>query len=262
MKYYLLPLLVLLSACSNSNEAENTSSDFNPPGKLIRSMYPNTLDCSNGEIPDNYLKASSIIIYYTNNLLTGSDAYDCDYNCDVLISCSSELSWWDQYISTGMSYYNEFPITTQGEYSTISYLNNYVISSTNNDGNGLFHYYNWEDGKLMNITTFLQNDILHGSVDFTYSNLTNLTGLFTVAPWGETGFFFPSDPLALMGASGNITSNLPSSIVAKRWNHDTGNIESITTANFIYQLDNEGYVTSFETISPNGFKYTTIIEYQ
>ena len=114
----------------------------------------------------------------------------------------------------------------------------------------------------MNITTFLQNDILHGSVDFTYSNLTNLTGLFTVALWGDTGFFFPSDPLALMGASGNITSNLPSSIVAKRWNHDTGNIESITTANFIYQLDNEGYVTSFETISPNGFKYTTIIEYQ
>jgi hypothetical protein len=244
MKYYLLPLLVLLSACSNSNEAENTSSDFNPPGKLIRSMYPNTLDCSNGEIPDNYLKASSIIIYYTNNLLTGSDAYDCDYNCDVLISCSSELSGWDQYIST------------------VSYLNNYVISSTHNDGNGLFHYYNWEDGKLMNITTFLQNDILHGSVDFTYSNLTNLTGLFTVAPWGDTGFLFPSDPLALMGASGNITSNLPSSIVAKRWNHDTGNIESITTANFIYQLDNEGYVTSFETISPNGFKYTTIIEYQ
>ena len=114
----------------------------------------------------------------------------------------------------------------------------------------------------MNITTYLQNDILHSSVDFTYSNLTNLTGLFTVAPWGETGFLFPSDPLALMGASGNITSNLPSSIVAKRWNHDTGNLESITTANFIYQLDNEGYVTSFETISPNGFKYTTIIEYQ
>lgn len=162
-----------------------------------------------------------------------------------------------------MSSYNEFPITTQhGDY-ILDYTNNYLKSKLDNtDGLGLNHYYTWDQGKLINVTTYLDGNTLMWSYDFIYSDYTNLTGLFTPAPWGDAGFMFPSDPLALMGAFGNITFKLPSSITKKRWDEGTGDLESTTITNFIYEFDDEGYVTSFETTLSSGFKYTTTIEYQ
>jgi len=260
-KLLLFSFLILVLACSSSeNDQNNSSNNFNPPEKLISSIYVSSVDCSDGEMLDGY-GFYRLDIYYTNNIVTGSDRYDCDFNCDVFLGCDSEISWWDQYITTGMSSYNEFPITNEGGQYTISYNNNYVVSKVENDGTGLFHYYSWDDGKLTNITTYLDNEILFGSVDFTYSNLTNLTGLFPPGPWGDAGYGLV-DPLGFMGAAGNITSKLPSSIVSQQWDENTGDLESVITTNFNYQLDNEGYVTSFETIGQNGFKYTTTIEYQ
>ena len=262
MKYYILPLLALFLACSNSDESENSSNNFNHQEKLISSMNVSSVDCSEGEMPNEFLRGYRLDVYYTDNIVTGSDAYDCDFSCNVFLGCSSEISWWNQYISIGMSSYNEFPLTNQDQDAVLSYVNNNIISRIPNDGLGLYHYYTWEEGKLMNVTTYLDGNILMWSFDFTYSDYTNLTRLFPPAPWGGAGFMFPSGPLALMGAAGNITLKLPSSIFKKRWDESTGVLESTTTTNFIYQFDNEGYVTSFETISPNGFKYTTTIEYQ
>ena len=243
MKYYLIAIIALFFACSSSDDSENSSNNFNSPEKLISSMNVSSVDCSEAEMPNEFFRGYRLDVYYTDNIVTGSDAYDCDFNCNVFLGCSSEILWWNQYISTGMSSYNEFPITTQhGDY-ILNYTNNYLISKLNTDGLGLNHYYTWEEGILINVTTYLGGNSLMWSYDFTYSNYTNLTGLFTPAPWGDAGFLFPSDPLALMGAAGNITLKLPSSITYKRWDESTGDLISTTTTNFIYEFDNEGYVT-------------------
>ena len=128
MKYYLILLIAIFFACSSSDDSENSSNNFNPSEKLISSMNVSSVDCSEGEMPNEFFRGYRIDVYYTDHIVTGSDAYDCDFNCNVFLGCSSGISWWNQYISTGMSSYNEFPITTQhGDY-ILNYTNNYLIS--------------------------------------------------------------------------------------------------------------------------------------
>ena len=88
MKKLLLLFLAITVACSSSDYSENSSNNFNSPEKLISSMNVSSVDCSEGEMPNEFFRGYRLDVYYTDNIVTGSDAYDCDFNCNVFLGCS------------------------------------------------------------------------------------------------------------------------------------------------------------------------------
>ena len=265
MKKLLLFSALFILACSSSDDSES-SNNFNPPEKLISSMYVSSIDCSNG-LP--YENSSTFLgflvnVFYNNSTVSSSTGSSCEFDCyDGLIECFDETDdFWGQYVSAGMAQQSNFPLSNDFGNFFIQYNNNKISSKSPDDGSGLYHQYTWEDSKMSKITTYIDETTLMWSYDFNHSTYDNLTRLFCPTPIMDPGFLHFIDPIAYMGAFGDITTKLPSSITYKRWDEGTGDLESTTITNFIYEFDDEGYVTSFETTLSSGFKYTTTIEYQ
>lgn len=265
MKYYLLPLITLIFACSSSDDSENSSNNFNPPEKLISKMYISSINCVNGNFL--YDDAFEMDYFYDNSIMNSLTYLNCEFDCsnEGLINCVDYTDdFLGPYLSVGVSQYEQFPLNNELGNFFINYENGRISSKIPDDvGSGLSHFYYWENENMSSILTYLDDpNNLHSSTNFVYTDFDNKSRLFSPSPIMDMGWMIPLDPLGYMGAFGDISVKLPLRVELSGINDDTGYFEHQDTLQFSYQLDDQGFVTSYTVTYENELWFTITIEYQ